>query len=292
MDQRLEANAPQKSRCFEKCHPLVFDFTRPDIFSKITTSTFCLRRRRTSSSRSLYHISSVGCSGALTPAGNHEIKDAILASTLHSQKDHIYMQGFDFVFACLAALAAGAVNALAGGGTLITFPMLTFLGVPAVAANVTNTVALCPGYFGGTLAQWNDLKNQKNRLWLIVPASVVGGVVGGYLLLLTGEKLFKELVPYLILLASGLLAVQDPVRAWLIRRMGEGHGRLEKISWLPVGLASIYGGYFGAGLSVIVLSALGLTLDDSLTRLNELKQAVAFSVNVAAAIFFLFSGQV
>src|SRR5215204_1311080 len=193
----------------------------------------------------------------------------------------------------LAALAAGAVNALAGGGTLITFPMLTFLGVPAVAANVTNTVALCPGYLGGTLAQWNELKTQTRRLWLIVPASIVGGVIGGYLLLLTGEKLFKALVPFLILLASGLLAIQDPVRAWLTRRMGEGHGAgLEKLTWLPVGLASIYGGYFGAGLSVIVLSALGLTLDDSLTRLNALKQAVAFSVNVAAAVFFLFSGQV
>ena len=199
----------------------------------------------------------------------------------------------DFLLAALAALAAGAVNALAGGGTLITFPMLTFLGIPAVTANVTNTVALCPGYFGGTLAQWNDLRGQKNRLWLVVPAGIVGGVVGGYLLLQTGEKLFKELVPYLILLASGLLAIQDPVRAWLVRRMGEGHGaHLEKLVWLPVGLASVYGGYFGAGLSVIILSALGLTLEDSLTRLNALKQAVAFIVNVAAAIFFLFSGQV
>jgi len=199
----------------------------------------------------------------------------------------------DFLLAALAALAAGAVNALAGGGTLITFPMLTFLGIPAVTANVTNTVALCPGYFGGTLAQWSDLRGQKNRLWLIVPAGIVGGVVGGYLLLQTGEKLFKEIVPYLILLASGLLAIQDLVRAWLVRRMGDGHGaRLEKLAWLPVGLASVYGGYFGAGLSVIVLSALGLTLEDSLTRLNALKQAVAFSVNVAAAVFFLFSGQV
>jgi uncharacterized membrane protein YfcA len=204
------------------------------------------------------------------------------------------MQGIDLVFASLAALAAGAVNALAGGGTLITFPMLTFLGVPAVTANVTNTVALCPGYFGGTLAQWNDLRGQKERLWLIVPAGIVGGVLGGFLLLQTGERLFRELVPYLILLASVLLAIQDPVRAWLTRRLGEGHSgtRLERISWLPVGLASVYGGYFGAGLSVIVLSALGLTLDDSLTRLNALKQAVAFSVNVAAAIFFLFSGHV
>jgi len=203
------------------------------------------------------------------------------------------LSALDFLLAAFAALAAGAVNALAGGGTLITFPMLTFLGIPAVTANVTNTVALCPGYFGGTLAQWNDLQGQKNRLWLIIPAGIIGGVVGGYLLLQTGEKLFRELVPYLILLASGLLAIQDPVRAWLVRRMGEGHGaRLEKLAWLPVGLASVYGGYFGAGLSVIVLSALGLTLEDSLTRLNALKQAVAFSVNVAAAIFFLFSGQV
>jgi len=203
------------------------------------------------------------------------------------------LSGFDFVLVFLAALAAGAVNALAGGGTLITFPMLTAVGIPAVAANITNTVALCPGYFGGTLAQWNDLRGQKKRLWLIVPASVVGGVLGGFLLLQTGEKLFKDLVPYLILLASGLLAIQDPVRAWLMRRMGEGHGaKLEKLTWLPVGLASIYGGYFGAGLSVIVLSALGLTLEDTLTRLNALKQAVAFSVNVAAAIFFIFSGQV
>lgn len=203
------------------------------------------------------------------------------------------LNGLDYLLAALAALAAGAVNAIAGGGTLITFPVLTFLGVPAVTANVTNTVALCPGYFGGTIAQWNDLKIQKNRLWLVIPASVVGGVLGGYLLLQTGERLFRELVPYLILLASGLLAIQDPVRAWLVRRMGEHHGaRLEKLSWLPVGLASIYGGYFGAGLSVIVLSALGLTMEDSLTRLNALKQAVAFSVNVAAAIFFIFSGQV
>ena len=76
------------------------------------------------------------------------------------------LTGFDFVLVGLAALVAGTINALAGGGTLITFPMLTAVGVPPVAANVTNTVALCPGYFGGTLAQWNDLKGQKKRLWL------------------------------------------------------------------------------------------------------------------------------
>src|SRR5215212_7398437 len=207
------------------------------------------------------------------------------------ENKNLMLTGFEYLLAGLAALAAGAVNALAGGGTLITFPILTFLGLPAVAANVTNTVALCPGYFGGTLAQWNDLRGQKDRLWLIVPASIAGGVLGGFLHLQTGERLFRELVPYLILLASTLLAIQDPVRAWLTRRFGQGHSRTghEKLTWLPVGLASVYGGYFGAGLSVIVLSALGLTLEDSLTRLNALKQAVAFSVNLAAAFFFLFS---
>lgn len=204
------------------------------------------------------------------------------------------LNGLDFLIAALAAVAAGAVNALAGGGTLITFPTLTFLGIPAVAANITNTVALCPGYFGGTLAQWKDLRDQTKRLWIVVPASIVGGVLGGFLLLQTGERLFRELVPYLILLASTLLAIQDPVRAWLVRRLGEGHSSagMEKLAWLPVGLAAVYGGYFGAGLSVIVLSALALTLEDTLTRLNALKQAVAFAVNIAAAIFFLFSGQV
>lgn len=200
----------------------------------------------------------------------------------------------ELVLVGLAALAAGAVNALAGGGTLITFPTLIAVGIPAIAASVTNTVALSPGYFGATLAQSRDLRGQRRRLWLLLPAGALGGVVGGILLLNTGERLFQMLVPYLILLASGLLAVQEPLRAWLLRRaQRNGNGQVSE-SWaiLPVGLAAVYGGYFGAGLSVIVLAVLGLTLDDSLTRLNGLKQAIAFSVNIAAAIFFLFSGPV
>ncbi len=202
--------------------------------------------------------------------------------------------GFEFILVGLAAVAAGAVNALAGGGTLITFPMLVAVGIPAVAANVTNTVALCPGYLGGTLAQSNDLRGQKGRLWLFVPAGVIGGVIGGILLLNTGEKLFSSLVPFLILLASTLLAVQDPLRAWIVRRSGQTGSAATSETWaaLPAGLAAIYGGYFGAGLSVIVLAVLGLTLEDTLTRLNALKQAIAFSVNIAAAIFFVFSGKV
>jgi uncharacterized membrane protein YfcA len=200
---------------------------------------------------------------------------------------------FELILAGLSALAAGVVNALAGGGTLITFPMLTFLGMPAIAANVTNTVALCPGYIGGTLAQRNDLRGQSARLWMVIPAGIAGGLLGGFLLLQTGEKLFKDLVPYLILLASGLLALQDTVRTWLMKRLSEHHkGNLEKWTWLVTGLASIYGGYFGAGLGVILIAVLGLTLEDTLTRLNALKQSISLATNLTAAIFFLFSGQV
>jgi uncharacterized membrane protein YfcA len=200
----------------------------------------------------------------------------------------------EFLLIGLAAVAGGLVNALAGGGTLITFPMLTAIGIPAVAANVTNTVALCPGYLGATLAQQNDLRGQKRRLWLLLPSAVVGGVIGGILLLNTGERVFRSLVPFLILLASGLLAAQDPVRAWIARRTGQDGTTPRADGWtaLPIGAAAIYGGYFGAGLSVIVLAVLGLVIEDTLTRLNALKQAISFSVNTAAAIFFLFSGQV
>jgi uncharacterized membrane protein YfcA len=203
------------------------------------------------------------------------------------------LSGLNFILAFLAAFAAGVVNALAGGGTLITFPTLVAMGIPAVEANITNTVALCPGYIGGTYAQRNDLRGQGKRLWAVVPAGIVGGVLGGFLLLQTGEKLFKELVPYLILIASGLLAIQDFVRAWLARRLSEHHqGNLEKWTWLVTGLASIYGGYFGAGLGVILIAALGLTIEDSLTRLNALKQSISLATNLATAIYFLFSGQV
>jgi uncharacterized protein len=200
-----------------------------------------------------------------------------------------------YIWVGLAAMAAGLVNALAGGGTLIAFPVVLAVGLPAVVANVTTTVALCPGYLGATLAQRKDLQGQGRRLALYLPAAVIGGVVGGYLLLHTGERVFRELVPYLILLAAALLAVSDPLRAWVLRRVGQAGAVVSPAAaWavLPVGLAAVYGGYFGAGLSVIVLAVLGLILSDSLTRLNAVKQAIGFATNIAAAIFFVFSGNV
>lgn len=195
----------------------------------------------------------------------------------------------------LAAMAAGMVNAIAGGGTLISFPALTAVGVPAVAANVTNTVALAPGYLGATVAQAADLRGQRRRLWLLVPTGIAGGVVGALLLVTTEEKLFRALVPYLILLATLLLAVQPRVRSWLeARQARQGTPTTRHEAWivLPVFAAAVYGGYFGAGLSVVILAVLALVLDDNLTRLNALKQAIAFVVNVSAAAFFLFSGLV
>src|SRR5512147_1919509 len=98
-----------------------------------------------------------------------------------------------------AGIAGGAVNALAGGGTLITFPMLTAVGIPPVAASITNTVALSPGYLGATLAQSKDLRGQAPRLRLLLPAGALGGIVGGVLLLSTTDRVFRELVPILIL---------------------------------------------------------------------------------------------
>ena len=204
------------------------------------------------------------------------------------------MNVFDLTMAAVAAVAGGLVNALAGGGTLITFPMLTAVGVPPVAANITNTVALCPGYFGGAFAQRSDLSGQRRRMWMLVPTCMAGGIAGGVLLLLTSDALFRKIIPYLILIAVLLLAFQDRMRSWIYGRISEyGHRHMNE-AWSIVAIfpAAVYGGYFGAGLGVMMLAVLGLVLEDSLTRLNALEQVLSLSINITAATFFLFSGQV
>ncbi len=190
-------------------------------------------------------------------------------------------------------VAAGAVNALAGGGTLLTFPLLMAVGLPAVSANVTNQIALMPGFFGAALAQIKDLKGQEKRLLLTLPVSVLGGLLGGWLLIRSGERLFNDIVPFLILIAALLLAAQDTIRRWLVRRSDAGHIHLTD-AWvvIPVFLATIYGGYFGAAASIIVLAVTGLVLDDSLTRLNAIKQVIGLVSGTAAAVFFAFIGQI
>jgi uncharacterized membrane protein YfcA len=204
------------------------------------------------------------------------------------------LNGWDYVLAGFAAVAAGAINALAGGGTLITFPMLLALGVPPITANVTNTVALCPGFMGGILAQLKDLTGQRRRFWIFLCASAIGGVAGSVLLLSTGERAFQAMVPFLILIASCLLAFQGAVRIWMVRRSVEVKVRSgsEVRAVILIGLAAIYGGYFGVAMSVVVLALLVWLINDSVTRLNAIKQTVAFGANGAAAVLFIFSGKV
>lgn len=195
-----------------------------------------------------------------------------------------------FALAAAAALVGGGVNAIAGGGSLITFPALIAGGMSPVAASLTNTVALCPGYVGATLAQRRDLVGQRSRLVMLVPLSALCGVAGALLLLHTGDAAFKAIVPYLILLAAVLLAGQNRLRSWLVARATSGHS--EAWAMLPMGATAVYGGYFGAGMGVMMLAAFSVVLGDTLTRLNALKQAASLAINVGAAAVFVVSGLV
>lgn len=200
----------------------------------------------------------------------------------------------DHGLAALAALGAGMVNALAGGGTLLTFPALVALGVPAVRANVTNTVALCPGYFGGAHAQRADLADQRARLRSLAVAAALGGLTGSILLVSSSEKLFRGIVPFLVLGACVLLALQDLIKRHLPARNVEHHeDPPPPVATVgAVFAASVYGGYFGAGLGIILLAVLGILVDDTLKRTNALKQAISLVTNVVAALFFVTSGKV
>ena len=153
------------------------------------------------------------------------------------------------------------------------------------------------------------MASQKRRLIALVPAGILGGILGGVLLLRTGEGLFRALVPFLVLFASLLLAAQSPVKKMIdglgrARSQGKDEARssIQEPAQAPkgpgiaallcIGATAVYGGYFGAGVSVIIVAALGLAVDDDLVRLNALKQALSFSINAAAVVFFLFSGRI
>jgi uncharacterized membrane protein YfcA len=205
----------------------------------------------------------------------------------------------ELLLVAAAGAAAGFVNAVAGGGTLISFPALTAVGLPIVSANVTSTVSLSPGYVGGAYAQRGSVRAQRDRLRVLAPAGAFGGLLGGLLLLATGDDLLERLIPFLILFACALLAGQDRVRSVIERRRTRSgadrsvadHG-LTTAAVAMVFLASIYGGYFGAGLGIVFLAVLGVFLPDDLTDVNALKQAMSVVVNVTASLFFVFSGRV
>ncbi len=202
------------------------------------------------------------------------------------------LSGLDYLAAGGAALAAGAINAVAGGGTLVSFPTLVAIGVPAVASNVTNTVALLPGYVGGSWAQREELRPQLSGARVLGVAGAAGGLVGSLLLVTIPAQVFREAVPYLILLACALLLFQDRLRT-LVKESPDGEEPTRRPALIAsVFAAAIYGGFFGAGLGIMVLALLGLFSTRPLTELNALKQVLSLIINLVAAVFFVFSGRV
>ena len=189
-----------------------------------------------------------------------------------------------------AGLLAGGVNALAGGGSLISFPALLAAGYPPVTANVTNTVALFPGYAGSVAGGRPELKGQRERAGSLVVVSVVGAALGSVLLLTTPGEVFRAVVPFLILLACGLLLLQPRLAARVQRGDSPAHGGLP----LQAGvlLAAVYGAYFGAGLGVLLLGLLGVFLVDRLAVVNALKNVVSVVVNAVAVVAFGIFGPV
>ena len=204
----------------------------------------------------------------------------------------------DWVLAGLAATAAGGINAVAGGGTLVSFPALLALGVPPVSANITNTVALCPGYLGGALAQ---RPGPGGTAPAGAPAPARGRLRWTGRLDPPGHHQRQAVQgPHPLADPAGhlLLALQDRLRRWLrigapVTSTGAPQPAHDP-TWLPapVFLTAIYGGYFGAGLGIMLLAVLGLVLHEPLNRLNALKQVLSLVINVVAALFFVFTGKV
>jgi uncharacterized membrane protein YfcA len=196
--------------------------------------------------------------------------------------------------ACLAAFLAGAINSVAGGGTLVSFPVLLWLGLPSVIANATSTVAIWPGSLGSIWGFRRELRQTETRMrWLSV-VCLIGGATGAVLLRVTPTSLFDRLVPFLLLFATLLFTVQDTVR----KRLGTGSGATRSTrGWLLFAilfqlLVAIYGGYFGAGMSIMMLTSLGILGMSDILQMNALTSLFALCINGMAAILFMATGMV
>jgi uncharacterized membrane protein YfcA len=189
--------------------------------------------------------------------------------------------------------AAGAINAVAGGGTLVTFPTLLLFGTPPVVANATSTVALVIGTAGSVYGYRGHLESVKPWLRRFVPVSIAGGLAGSALLTFTSDKTFSRLVPFLILFATLLFLAQGLVRR-LIRRQEVLHPNEEVHHvWATVLFqlgVSIYGGYFGAGIGILMLAALGYMGLSNIHEMNTLKTLLGSLINLVAAIWFIAAG--
>ncbi len=201
------------------------------------------------------------------------------------------MTAADIVLLIVAGLLGGAVNAVAGGGSLIVFPALLATGFGTVAANVTNSVAQWPGYLGSVLGFDKELKGQRGRLLALSLSAILGAAAGCALLLTTPAEAFDAVVPVLVLLASLLLAVQ-PLIAKRLAPPEEGGQARRLPLYAAIFVSSIYGGYFGGALGVILIGVLALTVKDSLRRLNALKSALSLVVATVTVIAFGIFGPV
>jgi len=189
-----------------------------------------------------------------------------------------------------AALLAGGINALAGGGSLLTFPALLAFGVPPVVASATNTVAMAPGSLAAAFGYRRALGDNLKTAVLLSVVSAVGSVAGAALLLVTSERVFSWLVPLMVLLATITLLFQARVQRWA----GAKTGRPSRTRSLGVAgllaLAAVYGGYFGAGMGIVTLGLLGLLRSMSIHRMNAVKSLVMGLINGIAAGYFLLHG--
>ena len=188
-----------------------------------------------------------------------------------------------------AGLIAGAINAVAGGGTLLTFPTLIWLGLNSITANATSTVAVWPGQVSGVIGYRDELKTLERRfLYLAIP-SLIGGLGGAYLLRLTPSSVFDKLVPYLILSATVLFMVQEPIQ----RRMKVSNPDAHKsAAWFAGAVVfqftvGVYGGYFGAGIGILMLAALSILGMTDIHQMNGFKVMLGGAVNALAVIYFI-----
>ena len=185
-----------------------------------------------------------------------------------------------------AAIAAGAINAVVGSGSLITFPTLLAFGIPPVVANVSNNVGLVPGNVSSVFGYRVELAGQRGRLVRLGAASCAGALAGAFALLALPPGVFKVVVPALIIIACVLVMVQPRLSAWTERRKGRT-GHAGPLLFAGVFVAGIYGGYFGAAQGVLVIGLLGVLLTESLQRINAAKNVLVTVVNGSAAVVFV-----
>jgi len=190
----------------------------------------------------------------------------------------------------LAALAAGFINAIAGGGTLLTFPALLATGMPAITANATSTLAVWPGSIMSSWTYRAELRTHRATVWLLGVPSLMGALAGAMLLLNTPERYFRLIVPYLILFACALLLLNEPIGRWMKTR-GAAHPRKHAVAlWLTQFAIAVYGGYFGAGIGILMLAAMAIFLPDDLQAANGVKNLFAMMINGVATVYFIVVG--